>query len=125
MFDWSGFLELAERLAREEDEASQRSAISRAYYGAFHLARRHLERSRKGAFSLPPTGDKHMAVWRELQAGRGSERSAGFAGDRLRQLRNKADYENVLGHLKQELADALDRARMVRRLLEAAPPPST
>lgn len=38
MFDWLRFLSLAERLATNADEESLRSAISRAYYAAFHVA---------------------------------------------------------------------------------------
>ena len=38
-FDWTGFLTLAERLATDTgDEAAQRTAISRAYYAAYHAA---------------------------------------------------------------------------------------
>ena len=37
------FIILAGRLATSADEASLRSAVSRAYYGAFHLALRFLE----------------------------------------------------------------------------------
>jgi uncharacterized protein (UPF0332 family) len=33
------FLTLAEQLAGQPSEAARRSAVSRAYYGAFHLAR--------------------------------------------------------------------------------------
>ena len=37
-FDWGEYLTLALRLANEQDEASRRSAISRAYYACYGLA---------------------------------------------------------------------------------------
>jgi hypothetical protein len=37
--DGTGFLHLAVRLSGGATEAEWRSAVSRAYYGAFHLAR--------------------------------------------------------------------------------------
>ena len=42
MFDWHGFLTLADDLAaRAGDETAARTAISRAYYAAFHAGRAH------------------------------------------------------------------------------------
>ena len=38
MFNWNRYLMLAKRLAASEDEADLRTAISRAYYAAFHIA---------------------------------------------------------------------------------------
>jgi hypothetical protein len=43
MFYWLDYLDLARRLANDLEEASQRSSISRAYYAAFHTAKRHIE----------------------------------------------------------------------------------
>jgi hypothetical protein len=41
-FDWSAYRTVAETLKDDADEASQRSAISRAYYCAYHQALNHL-----------------------------------------------------------------------------------
>jgi len=38
-FDWLGYIRLAENLSDELDESSLRSAVSRAYYGVFCIAR--------------------------------------------------------------------------------------
>jgi hypothetical protein len=38
-FNWSGYLQLAEELAERRDEASMRSALSRAYYYIYHLGK--------------------------------------------------------------------------------------
>jgi uncharacterized protein (UPF0332 family) len=38
--NWRDFLALAARLAGDATEADWRTAVSRAYYAAFHVARR-------------------------------------------------------------------------------------
>jgi hypothetical protein len=38
--NWRDFLQLARRLSRGTAEADWRTAVSRAYYAAFHIARR-------------------------------------------------------------------------------------
>jgi hypothetical protein len=40
--NWRDFVSLAARLAANTTEADWRSAVSRAYYAAFHMARRLL-----------------------------------------------------------------------------------
>ena len=44
-FDWNEYLSLATTLSEKADEASQRTAISRAYYAAFHAATLHAKRN--------------------------------------------------------------------------------
>ena len=46
-FNWYGYLQLAEELGKRSDEASLRSALSRAYYYVYHLA---LERAEANDF---------------------------------------------------------------------------
>ena len=50
-FNWSGYLQLAEELGKRSDEASLRSALSRAYYYVYHLA---LERAEANDFKPIP-----------------------------------------------------------------------
>lgn len=60
-FGWEGFLDLAEELSqRRGDAAAERTAISRAYYAAFHWANDDV--SRRGA-NLTFTGRDHTLVW--------------------------------------------------------------
>src|ERR1700721_4134749 len=53
-------LTLADELAKSEDEAALRSAISRAYYYVYHLA---LDRAEKNDFT-PVLGGAHVQLWR-------------------------------------------------------------
>ena len=74
MFAWSEYLTLAQHLAQQEDEASQRTAISRAYYAAFHVARRHVAHAHPEVM-LPRHGAVHDVVWTTLERGpRGDRR---------------------------------------------------
>jgi uncharacterized protein (UPF0332 family) len=97
-FPWAKFLDLAHELAQEDvtstyQEGQYRSAISRAYYAAFHKARLYLADTE--GFSLR-TRDVHSEVAnRFLDHHHPSyrfRRSIGVALDTLRQDRNIADY---------------------------------
>lgn len=48
-FDWREYLNLASILSGNADEASQRTAISRAYYAVFHAATLHAKANGYGA----------------------------------------------------------------------------
>lgn len=92
-FDWDEFLDLAEELARRRgDVGAERSAISRAYYAAFHGA---------SAFAvvrgerLTETGDDHLLVWAWFARPTSDHglRWIGEASRRLRRARRRADYD--------------------------------
>lgn len=91
-FDWRAFLDLAEELVeRRNNAAADRTAISRAYYAAFHLASAYV--SDRGV-RLTFTGRDHATVWAwflgaDVAAGL---RWIGNAGSVLRQARRHADY---------------------------------
>ena len=62
-FAWSDYRVVAETLSQNADEASLRSAISRAYYCAYHLAVGHLSEH----FNFQVSKDKsHDTVWRKF-----------------------------------------------------------
>lgn len=90
-FDWRGDLALADRLAAEtEDEAALRSAVSRAYYAAYHRASQLVRERELVASSVEL---RHTVVWRLLK----DQPSISFrrAGDRGFQLKHawvQADY---------------------------------
>ncbi len=97
-FDWADYLTLAKELATRDDEAAQRSAMSRAYYAAFHSARSFL-RQEGVSISNPGLGE-HKSVWDAFQNSRDDQRiQIGQRGERLRLFRNRADYDNRLPNL--------------------------
>ncbi|MHA1278053.1 MAG: hypothetical protein ACTSQ8_12760 [Candidatus Helarchaeota archaeon] len=86
-FDWKNFVRLAEDLMNHPDEASLRSAISRAYYGAFCISRN------KMGFKSYRGSDVHKEVIKHYQHSRDSrEKFVGNTLDKLRRDRNDADY---------------------------------
>lgn len=88
-FDPLKFLTLAEQLAVNAgvDEAHYRSAVSRAYYALFLLARQRLEAT--GRFVPSTRGDDHRDVIAVL---RSMSQRDGDQLDKLRAERNRADY---------------------------------
>ena len=124
MFDWTAYLVLAQRLAKEPDEAARRTAVSRAYYAVFNKARLLLERE---GTVINNTGRAHDDVWRTLEAAGRGRRRLGAEGKRLRELRRKADYEGVILALEKVTADAMATAESLNRLVdsEATPKPAT
>lgn len=125
MFHWADFYSLALELSTRQDAASQRCAISRAYYAAFHAACTYLQDVHQ--LSLP-RHEKHAFVWkwfdpRERTPGRTVlERKIGKNGARLHQLRCDADYELKFEPAKH-LAYGLSQAQRLLDDLERLQPP--
>ena len=107
-FDWkTDYLALA---GDPTDEAALRSAISRAFYAAYHTAAVFVR-----AKGLLVTGHTHTTVWRALATAPDPTRAAvGTRGMQLKLSREYADYHNPFpGHLPREARDALVEAQAV------------
>jgi uncharacterized protein (UPF0332 family) len=87
----SDFLPLANRLAAASSEAEWRTAISRAYYAAFHVARQLLEEL---GFRVPWADRAHAYLTMRLNnCGDAQIQHAASNLHSLRSLRNQADYD--------------------------------
>ena len=85
------FLAVAKQLAAGGTEAEWRSAISRAYYAAFHVARELLEDLR---FTVPHADRAHAYLSRRLaNCGQARIQQGGAGLNTLRGVRNQADYD--------------------------------
>lgn len=85
------FLTLAQQLSLATTEAAWRSAISRAYYAAFHVARQLLEDL---GFAVPQADRAHAYLWLRLSnCGDPLVQKAGRGLKDLRRDRNWADYD--------------------------------
>lgn len=99
-FNWADFLTLAEALLRDPNSpgpegASLRSAISRAYYAAFRVAR-NFGRDR-GEFIPAETGQDHRIVQNHFKSSpERTRKKIGVNLQRLYDYRNNADYDDVL-----------------------------
>jgi len=97
MFDWNNFLSFAKIAKPDHPECFHRTAISRAYYAAFHNA---LDFLISRGQSLPTDATCHKVVPDSLKALATTDRNSNYfsAGDNLKRLRVKrriADYESA------------------------------
>jgi hypothetical protein len=121
-FDWNEFLSLAEELAQNDDEASHRTAISRAYYAIFNLA---CDRAKRNCGPMPQgVGGSHVWCW--LQYDRGADPDSvrlAEAGRRLKDRRVSADYKKAsISRLKETALDTVIEVASLQRDLAALDP---
>lgn len=117
MFDWSEFVTLARDLAQRHDEASQRSAVSRAYYAAFCSARNQLRQEKE---AIPRTDKVHQVVWERFESSAEKKRKQiAQYGKRLRRKRNQADYDDEIDNLEYVVQDAITTANNLLSLLRS------
>ena len=91
-FDWLEYLRLAQNLAANGDEASKRTAISRAYYFIFNLA---YVRAETNCGPKPSGAGFHEWCWDRYRSNADAACSAiGVQGDRLKWRRVQVDYKN-------------------------------
>jgi uncharacterized protein (UPF0332 family) len=115
--NWRDFLPLATQLAAGATEAEWRSAVSRAYYTIFHVARRLLSDLH---FTVPRADRAHQyLVFRLSNCGDAGVEQAGRDLDTLRRLRNRADYDDVPALGQAQAAAAVQLASLVVASLDA------
>jgi uncharacterized protein (UPF0332 family) len=118
-FNWSDYLILAQNLAGKTSlpcqEAKLRSAISRAYYGAYCSTRNYL--ISKGC-TIPKSGEAHKLVRDILLSKQGQLfRQIECDLDRLWGHRKNADYEDIFpGLLKTTTFDVFLAQRIIADL---------
>lgn len=119
--NWRQYVVLAKGLAKQPFEATERSAVSRAYYGAFNLSRHWLEAN------VTPIDNRgaHEQVWATFKtADRASEETRGKwvllgnLGDSLHMLRNRVDYEDRVVLDQGGAQKAVGTAERILRLLD-------
>ena len=112
------FLALAQALAVMTSEAAWRSAVSRAYYAAFHVARHLMEGL---GFRVPHADRGQGHLWLRLSnCGDARLQQVGVDLNTLRQERNRADYD-LHRALRQNVAQArVQTAELVILALGAA-----
>ena len=115
-FQWSKFLDLAKTLAAAtNDDASLRSAVSRAYYCAFNLA---LARAKGNSYRPPEDAGIHDQLW-GLYSRNDDKTCAILAilGQRMKRRRVKADYHLSFDRLDDEVTLAIADAEQFLSLL--------
>ncbi len=112
------FLVLAHSLANQSTEAAWRSAVSRAYYATFHVARQLLTDLN---FRVPFADRAHGFLWLRLQnCGEAPIQTAGVNLKELRKYRNDADYDFSYNISQAFARSKLIQAESIILALEAA-----
>ena len=116
--NWSDFLLLATRLAAGTTEAEWRTAVSRAYYAAFHVARRLFGELN---FTVPRADRAHQYLaFRLSNSGEPAVEQSGRDLETLRRLRNRADYDGTPAITQSQAAAAIQLAEGIVRMLDDA-----
>ena len=116
--NWHDFLTLASRMATEVTEADWRSAVSRAYYAAFHIARKLFADL---GFVVPRADRAHQyLVFRLSNSGEALVEGAGRDLETLRRLRNRADYDETPTVTRSQAAAAVQLAEAIIQILDVA-----
>jgi uncharacterized protein (UPF0332 family) len=116
--NWRNYLFLASRLTTGNAEADWRTAVSRAYYAAFHVARQLFVDLN---FVVPRADRAHQyLVFRLSNSGEPSVEQVGRDLDTLRRLRNRADYDEVPPVTAAQATAAVQLAETIIRVLDVA-----
>jgi uncharacterized protein (UPF0332 family) len=114
------FLPAARRMAASTDEADWRSAASRAYYAAFHVARDLLTALH---FRTPRADRAHNYLYARLNnAGDALVERAATLLHELRTRRNFADYDVRSPYAAPDAVRSVADAEEVLRILDALTP---
>lgn len=112
------FLAQAELWITLPNEVNWRSAASRGYYAAFHVARRLLQDL---GFAVPYGPQAHSYLWLRLSnCADATVSSAGADLNQLQRFRNRADYDNHRDITHTEASTAVAMARRIIGRLAAA-----
>src|SRR5580700_10149869 len=104
-FDWTFYNTLATELAGRADEASHRSAISRAYYYVFHLA---LARALSNGYQRYPGEASHVQLWRKYTESPDPKcKKLAEIAKRLKEKRERADYDNFYPRIGDEVRELI------------------
>ena len=116
--DFRDFLKLANTLVNGTTEGEWRTAVSRAYYAAFHVARELLIDL---SFVVPRADRAHGYLWLRLaNAGQVDVQDAGNRLNALRRERNRADYDPHITVRQAMARTQIQRSEEIIQALDAA-----
>lgn len=115
MFQWDTYLSLAKEMSDKEEEQFKRSAISRAYYSAFHQGRAYLK---ERGLSYTSRENVHSFVWDSFSKFPREARLISAKGDRLKLKRQKADYDNVINNVNNLTKAAIKEAEDINEAIK-------
>ena len=108
-FEWEQLLDVAEDLAQRIEEPYLRTAIGRAYYYVFHLARRRLLAN---SFYFSLGGDSHRQVWEKFSGSPDNQcKLLALTANFLKERRIKADYEANYARIEEDIPLVIEKAK--------------
>ncbi|MEO6801771.1 MAG: hypothetical protein ABI197_00855 [Granulicella sp.] len=108
-FDWTELSKLADELAKRPEESCRRTAVGRAYYFVFHLARKRII---DNGYRIVPGGNSHKQVWDKYTDSPELDcRKLGEIAKRLKEKRERADYSDAYPRLEDDLPQILASAQ--------------
>ena len=114
-FNWNEYLTLARILSTNGDEASQRTATSRAYYAAFHAATLHAKRNSYAERS-------HGRLWKTYSSDADiNAKRISALGNQMKKAREDADYEAAVPRISEIMTQQLTHANEFATLLAQVP----
>jgi uncharacterized protein (UPF0332 family) len=116
------FLTQAQRLAAASAEEDWRTATSRAYYAAFHIASAFMANL---GFTVPNAERAHAYLWLRLQnAGAATIQRAGILLNDLRRERTRADYDLHRTFAQARVLAAVQDAATIIQILNTVVEPT-
>ena len=125
-FDWKDLIEVSRFLEQHastsgNQEAFLRSAVSRAYYGAFCHARNYA----RDKLDFRPRNDADDHGWLHARLKKGKLQGLSVKLERLREWRNGCDYDDQLAFDPREILKlAIVQAANLIASLSTGPSPS-
>ncbi len=119
IFDWVEYITFAQELNNGNilvsEEASYRVAVSRAYYGAFCIARNYATRH---GLLLEDDSNVHIEVQDHYKNNK--DENMELIGNnlfRLRRDRNRVDYDDCCSNLKNIVYKSVDAAKKINEII--------
>ena len=119
-FNWKDYLTLAKTLSESTEDASLRTAISRAYYCVFNLS---LSKATRNEFRPKDDASSHDQLW-GLYGRNNTNRACsqlGAKGGRMKRRRVLADYRLFYDDLVADAKEIISDAEECITLLESLP----
>jgi uncharacterized protein (UPF0332 family) len=116
-FSWANYLTLATELSERAEEHCLRTAISRAYYYVFHLARQRVE---DNEFYIAKGENSHRQVWEKFERDPDVRCQKLYIKARqIQDKRKRADYDLTYPKIEAEFPALIDLAKKFAQDLDA------
>jgi uncharacterized protein (UPF0332 family) len=115
-FSWTDYLTLAQELSARKEEHCLRTAISRAYYYVFHLARQRVEDNK---FPIARGENSHRQIWEKFEKDPDPRcQKLYLAAKRIQDKRKQADYDIPFPRIEGEFPAIIEMAERFAKDLQ-------